>query len=107
MKKIFQKIKEWILGKKEIPIKQSPVIVKSYTGSFDDMPEELKSELEKIFKRPPSFTPIPIGPFVSPFYEIDIDENGKPFLEEIIESDFDDDEEENGWGFLEEDTYLL
>lgn len=110
MKKILQKIKGLLFGKPEVKEVKNSTIVKSYTGSFEDMPPEMKSEFERVFKDfPLQFVPIERvavttqNPSVSPFYQMMIDNEGKTQLEEILEPELDEDEDD--WGIPEEELF--
>lgn len=103
MNKILQKIKDWFFGKKE-PLKpeKPPVIIKSYTGSFEDMPDDMKKMVSDMFlNAPPIFVGRPPMLQKSPFYEV---KNGK--VEEIVFVD-PEDAEWGPWGDEEDDLSFL
>lgn len=88
------------------PISKGPIITsRVYSGSLDDMPEDMKEMLNNmfggpIFQQDPMFVGRPPAPpmrIISPFYEV---VGGK--VEEVVFVE-PEDEEWGPWGFEEDD----
>lgn len=79
------------------------VISKVYSGSLNDMPQDMKDIMNEMFGAPifVGRPPAPPAPILSPFYEV---KAGK--VEEIVHVE-PEDEEWGPWGFEEDDLSFI